>query len=885
MRQPKESEIQVSDEIKDPETNTSEEVQEASATRVSAAPSEDSDRGDSNIFEQIQQKEDGPAIPEELSLLPLRDAVVYPMLVAPIAVGREQFVRLVDDAVVGGNRIIGVVTQKDPSTENPGPLDIYPTGVAVAIRMMNKGGDATRLVIQGIQRFEVQQVVQTEPYMRVKVRLINEPEQVSETESVETEALKRQLIGLFTRAVDLSSEMPEEWKGIAGIEVPSVMTDLMAAHLRLSTEDKIAILETIDLKERMSRLLGLLTREVQVLELGATLQNQAAQEMGKAQREYYLREQLKVIQKELGEGDERGEDIAELRRRVEEANLPEEARKEADRELDRLQRMSPGAPEYTVARTYVDLLASLPWSKSSEDNLTIQTVKEVLDADHYGLEKVKDRILEYLSVRKFKKEGTARQPILCLVGPPGVGKTSLGRSIARALGKEFHRISLGGVRDEAEIRGHRRTYIGAMPGQIVQALKRAGTNNPLIMLDEIDKVSADFRGDPSSALLEALDPEQNHNFRDHYLDVPFDLSKVLFICTANQLEPIQSALRDRMEVIEIAGYTEEEKVAIARQHLVPKQIGEHGLDMDKVKFTDSGLQAIVRGYTREAGVRNLEREIAAVCRKITRAFAEGTADEVTVDREKVREYLGAPRFEHEEIEDRVSQPGVVTGLVWTPVGGDIVFIEAQKMQGAKNLQLTGQLGNVMQESARTALSYIRAHAEEYSIDPGFWNESEIHVHVPAGAIPKDGPSAGVTMATAMASLLTGRKVMPTVAMTGEITLTGKVLPVGGIKEKVLAARRAGIETIILPERNRKDLEEDIPESLRKDLQFVFARSIGDVLNVALEPISDQQIQVADRGDGPKKTPVDKGSKRKGSRPVDVPIADKLPQPSTPPASA
>jgi ATP-dependent Lon protease len=877
----------VSDDIKDrkpqeiseeinPEEIVTEESEESTvetiADAATSAPSLD------NILQQLQGDED-KSVPDELSLLPLRDAVVFPMLVAPIAVGREQFVQLVDDAVVGGNRILGVVTQHDPETENPGPTDIYPTGVAVAVRMMNKGNDgATRLLIQGIQRFQLLQVTQTEPYMRAKVRLIPESDAIAEGEQVELEALKRQLVGLFQRAVDLTADMPDEWKGIAtNIESPSVMTDLMAAHLRLSSADKMGILETLPLKERMTKLLGLLAREVQVLELGANLQNQVAGEMGKAQREYYLREQMKVIQKELGDGDERGEDIAELKRKVEESGMSEDARKEADRELDRLQRMSPGAPEYTVARTYVDWLASLPWTKSSDDNLDIKAVKAVLDEDHYGLEKVKDRILEYLSVRKFKKEGSARQPILCLVGPPGVGKTSLGRSIARALGKKFHRISLGGVRDEAEIRGHRRTYIGAMPGQMIQALKRAETNNPLFMLDEIDKVSSDFRGDPSSALLEVLDPEQNHTFRDHYLDVPFDLSKVLFICTANQLDTIQGPLRDRMEIIEIAGYTEEEKVAIARQHLAPKQIAEHGLDPEKVKFTDDGLRALVRGYTREAGVRNLEREVAAICRKVTRGFAEETIDAATIDAKKVAGYLGAPRFEYEEVAERTDEPGVVTGLVWTPVGGDIVFIEAQKMDGSKNLQLTGQLGAVMQESARTALSYVRAHADDLGIDPAFWSESEIHVHVPAGATPKDGPSAGVTMTTAIASLFSGRKVKPALAMTGEVTLTGKVLPVGGIKEKVLAAKRAGIRTVILPERNRKDLEEDLPETLREGMSFLFARTVGDVLNAALEPAPKaKRVKVTEKGGAAGKTPV----------PVEVPIPDPaVPRPTAPTATA
>ncbi|MDX1934164.1 MAG: endopeptidase La [Capsulimonadales bacterium] len=833
-----------------------------------------------NIIEQIQQRDGTPEVPDELSLLPLRDAVVFPMLVVPIGVGRDQFVKLVDDTVVDGNRIIGIVTQRAPDTENPGPTDIYPTGVVVAIRMMGKGNDATRLIIQGIQRFKILQITQTEPYIRARVRLIDESAQMAEGDAIEIEALKRQLAGLFVRAIELSPNMADELKQIATIDAPHIMTDLMTAHLgRLSTADKMTILETLPVKERMNRLLGLLTREVQVLELGASLHSQVAGEMGKAQRDYYLREQLKAIQKELGESDDRTEDIAELKKRLDEAGLPEEAKKEADRELDRLQRMSPGAPEYSVARTYIDLMASLPWNRSTEDNLDIREVKRVLDEDHYGLEKVKDRILEYLSVRKFKKEGQTRQPILCLVGPPGVGKTSLGRSIARALGKKFYRLSLGGVRDEAEIRGHRRTYIGAMPGQIVQGLKRAETNNPLFVLDEIDKVSSDFRGDPSSALLEVLDPEQNGSFRDNYLDVPFDLSRVLFMCTANQLDTIQGPLRDRMEIIEIAGYTEEEKVAIARQHLVPKQIGEHGLDPEQVIFTDDGLRSLVRGYTREAGVRSLEREIAAVCRKVTRGFAEGTIETVTVDAGKVAEYLGAPRFEFEEIEERTGEPGVVNGLVWTPVGGDVIFIEAQKMEGSKNLQLTGQLGNVMQESARTALSFVRAHASDFGIDPKFWNDTEIHVHVPAGAIPKDGPSAGVTMTTAMTSLLSGRPVKPALAMTGEVTLTGKVLPVGGIKEKVLAAKRAGIRTVILPERNRKDLEEDIPTSLREGMTFVFARTVNEVLEYALEPTQKpKRIKVTDRNSGAEKAEV-------RSSTAGLPIPADRPQPTAPPASA
>lgn len=793
---------------------------------------------DENVFEQLQaESQQNSQTPEELSLLPLRDAVIFPMLTAPIAVGREQYIRLVDEAVtLAPERIIGIVTQRDRETDRPGPADIYPTGVAVTIRLMGKRHDATSLLVQGIQRFQIQQILQEEPYIRAKVKLIDDAAQASEHDSLDIEALRRQLTNIWSKVVELSPEMPEEFKGIENEERAWVMTDLMAAHSRLGTADKMSILETLNLKERMTKLLALLSREAQVLELGASLHNQAASEINKHQREYFLREQMKAIQRELGEGEDRGQDLDDLRQKLEEAGLPAEADKEAQRELSRLERMAPGSPEYTVARTYVELMGALPWNKSSEDHLEIPEVKQVLDEDHFGLDKVKDRILEYLSVRKFKTEGTARQPILCLVGPPGVGKTSLARSVARALNKEFYRLALGGVRDEAEIRGHRRTYIGAMPGQVIQGLKRAGTNNPVFVLDEIDKVSSDFRGDPSSALLEVLDPEQNNTFRDNYLDTPFDLSKVLFITTANQLDTIQSALRDRMEVIEIAGYTEEEKVAIARQHLVPKQIGEHGLTAEQLSFTEDGLKALVRGYTREAGVRNLERQVAAVARKATRQFAEGRTEPLVADAALVAQFLGAPRFEFEELKDRTSLPGVVTGLVWTPVGGDTIAIESIRLESGKGeLQLTGQLGDVMQESARIALSWVKAHLGALEIPAEKLTEGAIHIHVPAGATPKDGPSAGVTMVTALVSLLTGRQVRERLAMTGEVTLTGRVLPVGGIKEKVLAARRAGVTTVLLPERNRKDLEEDVPAELRAGMTFYFMRDVTEVLKLALEP--------------------------------------------------
>ncbi len=788
------------------------------------------------IVKQINSEGDGhPPIPEELSLLPLRDTVIFPVLVAPIAVGRENSIKLVDEAVSGGDRIIGVVAMKDSSVENPTAADIYPMGVAVIVRMMAKVPDGIRMIVQGVARIQIQQITSEEPYLKARVKVLDAKTEIADEDKVEIEALKRSIGELFRKTVALSQNMPDELAGLStSIDDPAVMTDLIAAHSPISAEDKQRILETVNLKERMNLLLTLMTAEVQVLELGSKLQSQVSSEINKTQRDYYLREQLKAIQKELGEGDERGEEMDELRAKIEAAHMPEDALKEANRELDRLQRMSPGAPDYTTTRTYLDWLTVMPWDKSTPDNLDIPSVKQKLDEDHFGLEKIKDRILEYLSVRKFKPEGDIRQPILCFTGPPGVGKTSLAKSIASAMGKKFVRISLGGTHDESEIRGHRRTYIGALPGQIIQGIKRAETNNPLFVLDEIDKVGTDFRGDPSSALLEALDPEQNATFRDNYLDVNFDLSKVLFVTTANQLDTIQPALRDRMEIIELSGYTEEEKVQIAVRHLVPKQVAEHGLT--SVKFTEDGVKALVRGYTREAGVRSLERQIAAVCRKATREFAEGRKSPMTINAKQVEKYLGSPRFEYEEVAERTEQPGVVTGLVWTPVGGDVVFIEASRMDGGKGLQLTGQLGDVMKESAQTALSYVRAHAGALNIAPDFYEKSDLHIHVPAGAVPKDGPSAGVTMTSAIASLLSGRPIKPALAMTGEVTLSGKVLPVGGIKEKVLAAKRAGIKTIILPERNRKDLTEDIPAELRKGMSFIFASNVQEVIDAALQPM-------------------------------------------------
>ena len=793
-----------------------------------------------DIMQQINNPDDSHfEIPEELNVLPLRDWVIFPVLVTPLGVGRENSVQLVNESVVGGNRIIAVIALKDPSVENPAKDDIYSVGTAVAIRMMGQLPDGIRLIVQGISRFEITEILQTQPYIRAKIRLIPEPE-VSEEDTLEVEALKRSIGTLFQKVVSLSRDLPDEMAGFPGnINDPRILTDLITAQMpRFTTQEKQKILETIELIPRMQELVNLLGREVQVLELSSKVENQVNTELGKSQRDYYLREQLKAIQKELGEGDDRTQEIDELRGKIKEAHLPTEALEAANRELDRLTRIPPGSPEYTVARTYIDWLVALPWSINTVDNLEILDVKNRLDADHTGLEKVKDRILEYLSVRKFKLEGATRQPILCFVGPPGVGKTSLGKSISHAMGRKFVRISLGGVRDEAEIRGHRRTYIGALPGQIIQGIRRASSNNPLFMLDEIDKVTADFRGDPSSALLEVLDPEQNIAFRDHYLEVPYDLSRVLFITTANVLDTILPPLRDRMEIIELAGYTEEEKRNIAVSHLIPRQISEHGIE-GRIKFQDEAVLDIIRGYTREAGVRNLEREIANICRKATRAFAEGRLEMLEVTQDVVIELLGSRRFENEEADEGSRLPGVVTGLVWTPVGGDIIFIEATAMLTPNNrpasLVITGQLGDVMKESAQTALSWVRAHSEEIGVPEDFYQKHDVHIHVPAGAIPKDGPSAGITMATALASLFSGRKVLPRLAMTGEVTLSGRVLPIGGLKEKVLGARRAGITTIILPERNRKDYLEDIPEEIRNELRFEFVKDMSQVLELALEP--------------------------------------------------
>src|SRR5499426_1674582 len=772
-------------------------------------------------------------IPDVLGILPLRGTVVLPQLVTPLAVGRPGSVRLVQEALQG-SRIVGAVMQRDPAAEDPRPAELHSIGAVILIHKALKQPDGTlRLIVQGLGRFRICDVVQEAPFLRVRIQRLDD--ETSSTATLEVEALARTATGLFQKVVSLSPTLPDELANVLGAaETPGAVADLIAGSLpTLPTALRQELLATVSVAERLQRLVVALTKEAEVLELGSKIQSEAQSEMSKSQREYYLREQMKAIQKELGDGDDRTQEIDALRKKIDAAGMTEEAKTEALRELDRLAKMPPAAAEYTVARTYIDWLVSMPWTAETAEAIDIGRARAVLDEDHEGLEKIKDRILEYLAVKKIRPEGKA--PILCFVGPPGVGKTSLGRSIARALGRKFHRISLGGMRDEAEIRGHRRTYIGALPGQIIQGLRRAGTKNPVFMLDEIDKLGMDFRGDPASALLEVLDPEQNVSFRDHYLDVAFDLSRVLFVTTANVVDTVPPALRDRMEIIPLAGYTEEEKIAIAQRHLVPKQAKEHGLDpVADIEFTPESLRLLARGYTREAGVRNLEREIASVCRKVARRRAEGQTESARITPDVVTSFLGVPRFELEEVEERTRVPGVAIGLAWTPVGGDVLVIEATRMPGKRTLTLTGQLGDVMKESVQAALSWVRSHAEELGIAPEFWETSDIHVHVPAGAIPKDGPSAGVTMTTALVSLLTGRRVRSGLAMTGEVSLAGRVLPVGGIKEKVLAAHRAGIRTLVMPARNAKNLMEDVPAQVRDQMTVHLVDSVQDVLKHALE---------------------------------------------------
>jgi ATP-dependent Lon protease len=786
-------------------------------------------------------------VPPEVPVLPLRDTVLFPNSFMPLAVARESSVALIDDAIANA-KVIGVFTQKEPGEEEPGEADLHDVGTLTHIHKMFKLPDGSlRLIVQGLTRLHLDRVTATRPYLRAEVSEL--PDQVSDADALEVDALERNIRANFAQVVQLSPVLSEDLTALASnISDVARLTDFVASSLStIGTATRQDLLATAEIRSRMDKLNRILTKELEVLELGSKIQSQVQSEVGKGQREYFLREQMKAIQKELGEGDDQAREIGELREKIEAAGMPDEVQKEALRELDRLSKIPAAAAEYTVARTYIDWLVALPWNRKTEEVIDLKRTKDVLDADHSGLERLKDRILEYLAVRKLQPD--VKGPILCFLGPPGVGKTSLAKSIATSLGRKFVRVSLGGMRDEAEIRGHRRTYIGALPGQIIQGLRRAESKNPVFILDEIDKLGSDFRGDPASALLEVLDPEQNNTFRDHYLDVPFDLSDVLFITTANVIDTIPAPLRDRMEVLELSGYTGEEKLRIARDHLVERQIRNHGLTPEVVSFTDEALTAIIHGYTREAGVRNLEREIGSVVRKIARRHAEGDTTPVVVTPQVVEELLGAPRHVDEEMRDRTRDPGVAVGLAWTPVGGDVLFVEASRMPGGSQLTLTGQLGDVMKESARIALSWFRANAARYGVDATFYKDSEIHLHVPAGAIPKDGPSAGVTMVTALASALSGRPVRRDVAMTGELTLSGRVLPVGGIKEKVLAAKRMGMKEIILPRQNERNILEDLTPAQRQDLTIHYVTEMDEVLVLALQPSTRKTD--SPRTDGPR----------------------------------
>jgi ATP-dependent Lon protease len=822
--------------------------------------SDDDPASEMTEISAVSVSSEAPAIPPVLPILPLRNTVIFPFpVLTPLAVEQPRSVKLVDEAALG-DRIIGLVAMHDGSIPEPRPSEVYQVGTAAVIHRMFKAPDGSiRLFIQGLERFKIVEWVAEAPYLKARVQLA--PDIVED--SLEVQALMRNLVELFRRLVELVPHLPDELTTAAqSIDDPRNLVYLIASSIRMEIPDAQEVLEIDHVKGKLLKLTTTLNRELEVLELGKKIQTEAQSEMTKMQREYFLREQMKAIQKELGEEDEQTKVVQEYMQKIEAAGMTDEAKKEALRELDRLKVMPSAAAEYSVIKTYLDWLVSLPWSKTTEDNLDIHRARQILDEDHYDLEKIKERILEYLAVRKLRKEravegeaetepgpmtaaeGEAIGAILCFVGPPGTGKTSLGQSIARALGRKFMRMSLGGMRDEAEIRGHRRTYIGALPGRIIQSIKRAETKNPLIMLDEIDKVGQDWRGDPSSALLEVLDPAQNKSFRDHYLDVDFDLSQVMFITTGNLLEPIPPPLRDRMEILVLDGYIEEEKVRIAQGYLLPRQIKANSLHPSEVVIEADAIREIIRSYTREAGVRNLEREIGSICRKVATRIAAGEATSVTVTKDDVRKYLGRPKVWN-EVAMRTEVPGVATGLAATAVGGDVLFFEATRMPGSKGLVVTGQLGEIMKESAQIALSYVRSKAKELGIAEDFFQKSDIHLHVPAGAVPKDGPSAGVTMATALASLLTGRCVSAAVGMTGEITLRGQVLPVGGIKQKVMAAHRAGIGTVILPKRNEEDLEE-LPEEIRKGLQFVLVERVDEVFEHALCPPD---------GKGPEEEPV------------------------------
>ncbi|HOG10330.1 MAG TPA: endopeptidase La [Smithella sp.] len=785
-----------------------------------------------------QQNKNTFNIPEMIPILPLHNVLVFPKTMIPLEVTGSASV-LVDEAMTR-DRLIGLImSRKEPDKPNDYKKDdLHPVGTCAVIMKMAKTMDNhTQLLLQGVSRFSIEEIIEGKPYQQARIKLLEE----KDAKDLETEALMANLLSLFDRILKLSPFLPPEFGPMAkSITEAGTLADLIASIINAPVEEKQKILNIADIKKRLKELTLMVNHQMDVLELGNKIQTKVKDDIDKSQREYYLRQQLKAIRQELGETDENAVETEEYRKKIEEKNLPEEAKKEALRELERLSRMHPSSAEYTVSSTYLDWMTTLPWNESTNDNLDIGKARRVLDEDHYGLTKPKKRIIEYLAVRKLKPD--SKGPILCFVGPPGTGKTSLGQSIARALERKFVRISLGGVRDEAEIRGHRRTYIGALPGRIIQGLRRAESNNPVFMLDEIDKVGSDFRGDPSSALLEVLDPQQNNTFSDHYLDVPFDLSGVMFIATANMLDTIPPALLDRLEVIELNGYTQEEKVKIAQRYLIPRQLKENGLNSSQFKLTHKALNAIITGYTREAGVRNLEREIANACRGVAARIAEGAVKSGTLEEKDISAYLGPVRV-MTDLDARIAKPGIAIGLAWTPVGGDMLFIEATAMKGKKGLTLTGQLGDVMKESAAAALSFIRTNAYALNIKPEFFDDTDIHIHVPAGAIPKDGPSAGVTMFAALTSLLTNRKVKKQLAMTGEITLRGAVLPVGGIKEKVLAAYRAGIKTILLPEWNRKDLE-DIPGNVRKSISFHFVKDMMDIIKLALEPVPQKKMKRA-----------------------------------------
>ncbi|WP_236023016.1 endopeptidase La [Dictyobacter formicarum] len=833
-------------------------------------------------------------IPGVLPILPLKDTVIYPFSVQPFSVGQERYIRLIDD-VMRGNRLVVLVAQKSPDIDHAGPDDIYRVGTVSRVGRMFRMPDGTvQIAVQGLERVTIDEFTQEKPYLQARVT--TKPDiQESDTE---TEAIKRNVISYFQRLVALVQNVPE---GVAAatlnLEEPRQVVYVIATFVQMDMELRQKLLEIDSVHEKLSLLSNFLAHELEILELGKKIQNSAQEEMGKVQREYLLREQLKAIQRELGEESEEQATVNELRRKIEEAKMPEEAYKEANRELSRLEKLPTVSPEYSIIRTYIELLVSLPWNKGTATQIDVSHAREVLDEDHYDLHKIKERILEYLAVRRLKEDRLSeeiahereingseegveiekivptqplkdqeaarplhREPILCFVGPPGVGKTSLGQSIARALGRKFARMSLGGIRDEAEIRGHRRTYIGAMPGRIIQTLRRVEANDPVIMLDEVDKVGADWRGDPSSALLEVLDPEQNFNFRDNYLDLPFDLSKVMFIATANALEPIPAPLRDRMEILELSGYTEEQKLHIALNYLLPKQRESNGLKPDELTIDDDALRRLIRDYTREAGVRNLERQVGSLCRKVARQISEGLPTPVHVTADKVTEYLGRQRF-FDEAAERIDRPGIATGMAWTSVGGEIMFIEAATMPGKEErLILTGQLGDVMKESAIAALSYVRSNSTALGLPKNVFEGQNVHIHVPAGAIPKDGPSAGVTMVTVLVSLASGRKVRSDLAMTGEITLRGKVMPIGGVKEKVLAAYRSGIRSVILPAKNEAEFMEDIPNELREQMHFTFVSDIRQVLDIALVPEGEHDEKIAANGDG-------RHRKRKGEKAV------------------